>query len=64
MSEFFTTMDSPIGELLLCSDGESLIGVFTHGPKPKQMRNGDQNPHDQRKLVHHVLDDLLLLHFV
>ncbi len=47
MSEFFTTMDSPIGELLLCSDGESLIGVFTHGPEPKQMRKGDQNPHDQ-----------------
>jgi methylated-DNA-[protein]-cysteine S-methyltransferase len=43
MTEFFTTMDSPIGELVLRSDGTSLTGVFTHGPKPREMRKADRN---------------------
>lgn len=47
MSEFFTTMDSPIGEIVLRSDGTSLTGVFTHGPKPKKLRTGKQNPDDK-----------------
>jgi methylated-DNA-[protein]-cysteine S-methyltransferase len=47
MTEFFTTMDSPIGELVLRSDGTSLTGVFTHGPKPREMRKGDRNRDDE-----------------
>jgi methylated-DNA-[protein]-cysteine S-methyltransferase len=47
MSEFFTTMDSPIGEIVLQSDGRSLTGVFTHGPKPKALRQGERNPNDK-----------------
>ena len=46
MTEFFTTMDSPIGELVLRSDGKSLTGVFTHGPKPKKLPSGDRNQDD------------------
>jgi methylated-DNA-[protein]-cysteine S-methyltransferase len=46
MTEFFTTMDSPIGELLLFSDGTSLTGVFTNGPKPKWKTNGELNRED------------------
>jgi methylated-DNA-[protein]-cysteine S-methyltransferase len=47
MTEFFTTMDSPIGELVLRSDGTSLTGVFTHGPKPREMRKADRNRDDE-----------------
>jgi methylated-DNA-[protein]-cysteine S-methyltransferase len=46
MTEFFTTMQSPIGEIVLRSDGQSLTGVFTHGPKPKDLRKGERNPDD------------------
>jgi methylated-DNA-[protein]-cysteine S-methyltransferase len=46
MTEFFTTMDSPIGELILRSDGKSLTGVFTHGPKPKKLPTGDWSEDD------------------
>jgi methylated-DNA-[protein]-cysteine S-methyltransferase len=51
MTEFFTTMDSPIGEIVLRGDGRSLTGVFTHGPKLKNPRKGAENRDDDPVLT-------------
>src|SRR5579863_4801980 len=33
MIEYFSTMESPVGELLLTGDGTTLSGLFFNGPK-------------------------------
>jgi|HubBroStandDraft_6_1064221.scaffolds.fasta_scaffold326353_2 methylated-DNA-[protein]-cysteine S-methyltransferase len=40
-TEYVTTIETPIGELLLTSNGTALTGLFLHGPKPAAARNGD-----------------------
>jgi methylated-DNA-[protein]-cysteine S-methyltransferase len=45
--EYFTTLETPIGELLLASDGTALTGLFLHGPKPSAARNGDHGRRDK-----------------
>jgi methylated-DNA-[protein]-cysteine S-methyltransferase len=47
MTEYFTTMDSPIGELLLTSDGTALTGLFTHGHKSSNRQSSERSHNDK-----------------
>jgi methylated-DNA-[protein]-cysteine S-methyltransferase len=46
-TEYCTTLETPIGELLLTSNGTALTGLFTHGHKLSAARNGDHGRTDK-----------------
>jgi methylated-DNA-[protein]-cysteine S-methyltransferase len=46
-TEYVTNLETPIGELLLTSNGTALTGLFLHGPKPSAARKGDRGRHDK-----------------
>ena len=46
-TEYVTTLETPIGELLLTSNGTALTGLFLHVPKPAAARNGDHGGTDK-----------------
>lgn len=47
MTEYFCTFDSPLGKLLLTSNGTALTELSLHGPKPNDGRRRDGSGNDE-----------------
>jgi methylated-DNA-[protein]-cysteine S-methyltransferase len=43
MTEYFCTFDSPVGKLLLTSNGAALTELSLHGPKPNDPKHREQS---------------------
>jgi methylated-DNA-[protein]-cysteine S-methyltransferase len=46
MTEYFSTLESPLGKLLLVSDGAALTELSLHGPKTSVQRRSDDSGND------------------
>ncbi len=46
-TEYVSSLETPIGEVVLTSNGTALTGLFLHGPKPNAARNGDHGRRDK-----------------